>query len=349
MASNSSGRSVVPKDPHAALLADAAIDLGPLAAIAVERTRMPMVVADPRRPDCPIIFANQAFLDQTGYSAAEVIGRNCRFLQGPGTDPAAVDEVRAAVAEGRDTTLELLNYRRDGTSFWNRLMLSPISDDDGAVIYFFASQLDVSEERRARDLAAREHLLLREIDHRAKNALALVQGIVRLSHAEDSVRYSRAVQGRVNALAQAHVVLSDAQWRDVPIDRVMGAAAGPFGARASREGPTVTVAAAHVQPLILAFHELLTNAVEHGALSHPAGLARIRWHSGAAETSVELTESGGPPVLQAAHRYGLTMADAFVRRQMQGRVERDWESHGLTTRIAFPRVPEVASARRAGP
>ncbi len=345
MGNTSPGRNHFAEDTPAALLPEAAIDLHSLAAIAVERTRMPMVVADPRRPDCPIVFANQAFLEQTGYAPAEVIGRNCRFLQGPGTDPADVDVIRAAIAEGREVTVELLNYRRDGRTFWNRLMLSPITGDDGTIIYFFASQLDVSEERRARDLAAREHLLLREIDHRAKNALALVQGIVRLSHAEDPVRYSRAVQGRVDALAQAHVVLSDAEWRDVPIDRVMGAAAGPFGSRAPREGPTITVAAAHVQPLILTFHELLTNAAEHGALSHPAGLARISWTGGERETCVEMAESGGPPARQSPHRYGLTMADAFVRRQLQGRVEREWRRGGLTTRIAFPRIPEQAAAR----
>ncbi|MBV8971575.1 MAG: PAS domain-containing protein [Sphingomonadaceae bacterium] len=335
-------RRPVPDARPAALLPEAAVDLRSLAAVAVQRTRMPMVVADPRRADCPIVFANQAFLDKTGYAADEVIGRNCRFLQGPDTDPEAVDAIRAAIADCRDLTIELLNYRRDGSSFWNQLMLSPIIGDDGAIQYFFASQLDVTGERRARGLAAREHLLLREVDHRAKNALALVQGIVRLSRADDPDRYSRAVQGRVDALAQAHVVLSDAEWRDVAIDRVIAAVAAGFGSPVTAEGPALTVAAAHVQPLILALHEVLTNAVDHGALSTAAGRVTIRWQADGEKTVVDMIERGGPVPRRAVPRYGLGMTDAVVIRQLQGRIERDWHPRGLTTRIAFPRVPPVA-------
>ncbi len=324
--------------PPAALASAAVLDHAQLAKIAVERTRMPMVVSDPQLPDNPIIFANQAFLDTTGYDAEDVIGRNCRFLQGPRTDPAAVDAIRAAIAAERDLIVELINYRRDGTTFWNRLMLSPITDDAGRLLYYFASQLDVSEERRARDLAAREHILLREVDHRAKNALALVQGIVRLSCDDDAKTYSRSVQGRVEALAQAHIVLSDAEWRDVPLDRVVAIAVAPFGPqRTTHDGPPVTIAAAHVQPLILAFHELLDNAAQHGGLSAPRGEAALRWHRDGDQLVIELSESGGPPPAAPDKLgYGLTMVDAFVRRQLHGSVERRWHRHGLSTRVAFP-------------
>ena len=190
----------------------------------------------------------------------------------------------------------------------------------------------------ARDLAAREHVLLREVDHRAKNALALVQGIVRLSCADNADAYSHSVQGRVEALAQAHIVLSDAQWRDVPLERVVAVAATPFGAaRTRREGPPVDIAAAHVQPLILAFHELLANAVQHGGLSSPSGAATLRWHTEHNRLVIELRETGGPAADSPAKPgYGLTMVDAFVSRQLRGSVERDWHSAGLNTRLAFP-------------
>lgn len=324
--------------PPVALASALALDHAQLAKIAVERTRMPMVVSDPQLPDNPIVFANQAFLDQTGYTADEVIGRNCRFLQGPETDPAAVARMRAAVAAGEGLTIELLNYRRDRSTFWNRLLLSPITDDEGRLLYYFASQEDVTPARRARDLAAQEHRLLREVDHRAKNALALVQGIVRLSRADDAAGYSRSVQGRVEALAQAHIVLSDAEWRDVPLDRVVATAVAPFGPmRTTHEGPPVDIAAAHVQPLILAFHELLANAAQHGALSAPKGAAALRWHTDGDRLVIELSESGGPPPAEPERSgYGLTMVDAFVRRQLRGSVERRWHPHGLNTRVAFP-------------
>ncbi|MBB3997406.1 histidine kinase famiy protein [Aureimonas pseudogalii] len=118
---------------------------------AVETTRMPMTVTDPSQPDNPIVFANQAFLQMTGYTSEEIVGSNCRFLQGPETDPATVGEVRQAIRERREMATEILNYRKDGTSFWNALFISPVYDPQGELVYFFGSQLDVSRRRDAED------------------------------------------------------------------------------------------------------------------------------------------------------------------------------------------------------
>lgn len=116
---------------------------------ALEMTRMPMILADPRQEDCPIVFANNAFLDLTGYEEAEILGRNCRFLQGAETDPASVRQLREAIRDRRATALEILNYRRDGTPFWNAIFMGPVFDRQGELIYFFASQLDVSARRES--------------------------------------------------------------------------------------------------------------------------------------------------------------------------------------------------------
>ncbi|WP_254051271.1 histidine kinase famiy protein [Stenotrophomonas sp. ESTM1D_MKCIP4_1] len=118
---------------------------------AVETTRMPMIITDPHQPDNPIIFANRAFVEMTGYERDELIGRNCRFLQGPDTDADAIAEIREAIAETREAATEVLNYRKDGSTFWNALFVSPVFDDDGALVYFFGSQLDVSRRRDAED------------------------------------------------------------------------------------------------------------------------------------------------------------------------------------------------------
>uniref|UniRef100_UPI003F594F4A histidine kinase famiy protein n=1 Tax=Stenotrophomonas cyclobalanopsidis TaxID=2771362 RepID=UPI003F594F4A len=118
---------------------------------AVETTRMPMIITDPHQPDNPIIFANRAFVEMTGYERDELIGRNCRFLQGPETDPDAIAEIREAIAETREAATEVLNYRKDGSTFWNALFVSPVFDDDGTLVYFFGSQLDVSRRRDAED------------------------------------------------------------------------------------------------------------------------------------------------------------------------------------------------------
>ncbi|WP_267359297.1 MULTISPECIES: PAS domain S-box protein [unclassified Methylobacterium] len=115
-------------------------------AAAVRATRMPMLITDPRQHDNPIIFVNEAFCQLTGFDRTEIIGRNCRFLQGPGTDAADVDRIRAAVAALETIEIAIYNYRKDGTPFWNQLLLAPVKDAKGEVAYFFASQYDVSAD-----------------------------------------------------------------------------------------------------------------------------------------------------------------------------------------------------------
>ncbi len=122
---------------------------------ALQMTRMPMILTDPRLDDNPIVFANQAFLDLTGYEESEVIGRNCRFLQGPDTNRDSVRELRDSVTNSDAISIEILNYRRDGSAFWNAVFIAPVYDDDGNLIYFFASQLDVTR-RRASEHAFRQ-------------------------------------------------------------------------------------------------------------------------------------------------------------------------------------------------
>lgn len=124
---------------------------------AVETARMPMIVTDPHQPDNPIVFANPAFLRMTGYSPEEILGTNCRLLQGPETDPAAIDEIREAIRSERELATEILNYKKDGSSFWNALFISPVYNKQGDLAYFFGSQLDVSRRRDAEDALRQAH------------------------------------------------------------------------------------------------------------------------------------------------------------------------------------------------
>ena len=106
----------------------------------LERTRMPMVVSDPRESDNPIILANEAFLEMCGYEREEVLGRNCRFLHGPDTSRAAVAEIRRSIAAEKEVTVELLNYRKDGSSFWSwieRLRVSFRSAGEGNLCFCY--------------------------------------------------------------------------------------------------------------------------------------------------------------------------------------------------------------------
>ncbi|MEH3107456.1 MAG: PAS domain-containing protein [Sphingomonas fennica] len=110
-------------------------------------TPVAMVVSDPTLPDCPLLYVNAAFEKLTGFPAVEVLGRNCRFMQGPLTDPDDVARLKAAIERREPIELDLLNHRRDGTPFWNRLMVAPVFCEDGSLRYFVASQIDVTVER----------------------------------------------------------------------------------------------------------------------------------------------------------------------------------------------------------
>lgn len=114
------------------------------------------VVSDPRQPDNPIVACNQAFMDLTGYRREEILGRNCRFLRGPASEVAATDALRAAIQARRPALVELTNYRKDGSTFLNAVMIAPLFDEAGEVAYFLGSQMAVEEAAPARKEAARE-------------------------------------------------------------------------------------------------------------------------------------------------------------------------------------------------
>ena len=110
-----------------------------------------ITIADATKPDCPLIYVNSGFEKLTGYSAAETCGTNCRFLQGKDTGQSAIDEIRRAMKEQRACVVEILNYRKNGEPFWNRLSITPIRDHKGTVTHFMGIQSDVTERRSAEE------------------------------------------------------------------------------------------------------------------------------------------------------------------------------------------------------
>ena len=116
---------------------------------AIEAATQGIVITGPAEEGALMLYANPAFERLTGYAADELLGRNCRVLQGPGTDPAAVAALSRAVAEGRPCTVEMLNYRKDGTAFWNEVSIAPVRDGEGRVTHFVGVQTDVTERERA--------------------------------------------------------------------------------------------------------------------------------------------------------------------------------------------------------
>ena len=311
-------------------------DRSDLALIAVERARMPMVVVDAVHPDQPIVLANQAFLSLTGYDAAAVLGHNCRFLQGPETAAEAIQQLREGVAREETVDVELVNYRRDGSSFWNAVHLSPVRDHDGRLVYYFGSQWDVSERYRAEALWVAQQRLLREIDHRAMNALALVQGFVRLSGRDSVEGFANAVQGRVEVLARAHTLLARTNWADVTLQHVLREEMAQAGEQVTFDGPVVLMPADRVQPFALLIHELASNARRHGALAQAGGHVAISWRPGSSPGVVDLAwrERGGPEPQPGPPGFGQRLISSIVRQQLQGRLRQDWAPEGLTAEVS---------------
>ena len=124
-----SGRSVADDERIANEVAGIDPHTDPFVA-AVHATRMPMIITNPRLPDNPVVFANNSFCRLTGYAREEIVGRNCRFLQGPETDPATRQALHDAVRDVVPIETDIRNYRKDGEPFWNRLLMAPVFDAD---------------------------------------------------------------------------------------------------------------------------------------------------------------------------------------------------------------------------
>ncbi len=267
-------------------------------AAAIRATRMPMLITDPRQDDNPIVFANNAFLRLTGYARDEVVGRNCRFLQGPQTDPAAIDEIRDAIRTRSDLAVDILNYRRDGTPFWNALYLSPVSNEEGELQFFFASQLDVTDRKQSeqdlmaekerfeqaarertvelRDALEAQKMLVHEVDHRVKNNLQMISSLIVMqarSIPDESIRASlNAMLERIEAVSTVHRRLYQnddvrrfdlAEFvRDLVSDLV--AAAGRDEVEVTFDLASIDIPAERATPVALMVNELVTNALKHG-------------------------------------------------------------------------------------
>lgn len=138
-----------------------------------------IIISDVRQPHGPVIFVNQGFERLTGYSAAETLGRNCKFLQGPGTDRATTDEIARAVRERRSCIVEVLNYRKDGTPFWNRLSITPVQDASGEVSHFIGVQSDVTARHAAEEALREANTALEATGRRMRRSLQAAARIQR--------------------------------------------------------------------------------------------------------------------------------------------------------------------------
>jgi PAS domain S-box-containing protein len=218
---------------------------------AVRLTRMPMLVTDATLPGNPIIFANRAFIELSGYTEDELLGQDPHFMNGEQTDADAIRQYETAINEGRDNTVEILQYRRDGKPFRAMLFASPLDNREGRVSHHFLSYLDITRrydaegelrtltselERRVVErthdleasnakleaanqklskLLAERNMLLSEVNHRAKNSLSVAASLLAIQGRRQPDRAVRALfeeaQDRLNAMARVHDLLSKSE------------------------------------------------------------------------------------------------------------------------------------------
>ena len=247
---------------------------------------------------------------------------------------AAMEAVRASVERRVPFDIEFRVLPPGGGVRWLASRGTGVAGPDGVVRRVAGINFDITEKRMAAD---RQRLLMAELDHRAKNLLAVMQAVLRLTPAEEVGAYRRTLEGRISALARAHTILAGTGWSGAPLHELAAAELAPFGIRATAEGPGVMLAAAAVQPAALMLHELSTNAVKHGALSTGNGRVALTWTLEEGALALSWSEEGGPPVEPPRRKgFGSTVLEQSVRYQLSGTVEADWRETGLRLRVLIP-------------
>jgi PAS domain S-box-containing protein len=211
--------------------------------------------------------------------------------------------------------------------------------------------VDITERKEAEE---RQALLAREVDHRARNALALVQSIVRLTRADTVKSYITAIDGRIAALSRAHTLLAQSRWQGADLARLADEEFAAYhtgdAQKITATGPDVSIEPRTAQTLALALHELATNAAKYGALSVLSGRVQLTWELQPDSLVLRWVESGGPPATPpASPGFGIRVISASVERQLEGEVRFEWHPEGLQCSLAVPRGENIEPmVRHAG-
>jgi PAS domain S-box-containing protein len=260
-----------------------------------------------------------------------------------GLHPDDKEETSAAYAAACDPKKRALydvEYRavgkEDGVIRWVAAKGRAVFDADGKCLRVIGTAIDITKRKEAEE---RQVLLAREVDHRARNALAVIQSIIRLTRAHSVEEYVSAIEGRIKALARAHTLLSDSRWEGADLATLVSEELDPYRTqdKVVIDGPDISLHPSTAQGLALALHELVTNAAKYGALSSVRGKVSLTWQLRPDTLALHWVESGGPAVAQpAAKSFGLKVIRASVEQQLSGEAEFDWNPNGLRCTFSIP-------------
>jgi PAS domain S-box-containing protein len=274
-----------------------------------------------------------------GYVPEEIIGKSVSTLipsDRPNEEPALLNRIQH---DERVDHYDTVRMRKDGTLVDISLSISPIKDEQGRIIGASKISRDITERKQREKFIT---LLSREVDHRAKNLLAVVQATVTLTRGDSVEAVKAAIRGRIQALANAHDLLANSHWEGAPLNSIIQKELAPYcgenNSRAVITGPTIVLGPQAAQSIAVALHELTTNAVKHGALSVPGGHVRVESSlKPNEEFSIWWTEIQGPKVTPPLREgFGTRVIRMMIKNQLYGDVQFNWHPVGLVCIISFP-------------
>jgi PAS domain S-box-containing protein len=279
-----------------------------------------------------------------GFEPNELLGRSDDEVLSPASVALLVDGKREALAQGQPVDAEL-RIDRDADVFWYDFHIEPLRDSTGKVVGLTGAAVDITERKQHE---AHLRLLMRELTHRSKNLLAVIQGMARQTArpAGTIENFLDRFGARLQALARSHDLLIQESWHGVSLDDLVRSQLGHYLDREKPQilvrGPQVQLKPEAAQSLGLALHELATNAAKHGALTRAKGRVSVEWRWREPEDGgIEIvwSERGGPKVAAADHRgFGSLVIQHSLSRALGANVEMAFLPEGLRCRVVVPRM-----------
>jgi len=264
-------------------------------------------------------------------------------------DREATVAAYAAACDPEKRALYDVEYRtvgkEDGVIRWVAAKGRGIFDEEGKCVRVIGTAIEITKRKEAEE---RQDLLAREVDHRARNALAVVHSIVRLTRANSVDGYVTAVEGRIKALARAHALLSDSRWHGADLATLVGEELAPYRLGDPEKvligGPGISLQPHAAQGLALALHELATNAAKHGALSSMSGKIKVTWTIKPDFLLLHWSETGGPTIAPPpARSFGLNVIRASIENQLSGKATFDWLREGMQCTLSIPQQDQIGA------
>jgi PAS domain S-box-containing protein len=256
--------------------------------------------------------------------------------------------VAGGIADKATFQTEARIIRPNGELRWCICAAAMTMNSEGRVVRVSGVTVDITDRKEAEE---RQALLAREVDHRARNALAVTQSIVHLTRASNIKGYIAAVNGRIGALSRAHALLSESRWQGADLATLVDDELAPYGisgaAKIEVSGPAISLEPATAQILALALHELATNAVKYGALSSPSGVVDVSWELDSGNLILQWIETGGPPTKAPSSRgFGTKLITATCETQLGGKTNFGWLPQGLHCTLSVPISDKLAEPER---